>query len=267
VPSLDLGLVLFVGTLVALLALAFVPRRALVILPLAVAAYLAVASVVVSSTVAHQARNFWPYMVGDDLRWVDERADGATTYLYAADPLWNRAWYNALFNRRIDRVYSIGTERVLGPMPQRVVELAGSGRLDAPATPYAVAPWYFTLDGRRLAGQPGAELALWKVRPPLRVSTWTLGVSTTGGLGNDAQMRVFGCRGGHLAMTLNAAGPRQVTIRRNGLQWATLPLQGGQTWNGNVPAGKPDGGICLFEVSVQDGIYASRFEFVRNERG
>jgi hypothetical protein len=265
-PSLDLGLVLFVGTLVALLALAFVPRRALAILPLAVAAYLAVASVIVTRTVAHQARNFWPYMVGDDLRWVDERVDGPTAYLYAADPLWNRAWYNALFNRRIDRVYSVGTERVLGPMPQRVVELSGSGRLDAPATPYAVVPWYFTLDGRRLAEQPAAELALWKVRPPLRVSTWTLGVTPTGGLGNDAQMRVFGCHGGHLAMTLNAAGPRQVTIRRNGLQWATFALQGGQTWSGSVPAGKPDGGICLFEVSVQDGIYASRFEYVRNAR-
>ncbi|MDQ5820908.1 MAG: glycosyltransferase family 39 protein [Actinomycetota bacterium] len=264
-PSLELGLVLFAGTLVALLALAFVPRRALAILPLAVAAYLAVASVVVTRTVAHQARNFWPFMVGDDLRWVDERADGPTAFLYAADPLWNRAWYNALFNRRIDRIYSLGTERVLGPMPQRVVELSGSGRLDAPATPYVVAPWYFTLDGRRVAGQPVAELALWKVRSPLRVSTWTLGVTPAGALANEAQMRVFGCQGGRLALTLNAAGPRQVTIRRNGFQWSTFPLQGGQTWNGSVP-GKPDGGICLFEVSVQDGVYASRFEYVRNVR-
>ena len=59
----------------------------------------------------------------------------------------------------------------------------------------------------------------------------------------------------------------KVQIPPSGLAAGTAPLQGGQTWNGNVPAGKPDGGICLFEVSVQDGIYASRFEFVRNERG
>jgi len=266
-PSLDLGIVLFVGTVVALALLVLVPRRALVLLPLAVGAYLCVASVVVTRTVAHQARAFWPFMVGDDLRWVDKRVDGPTTYLYAADPLWNRAWYNALFNRRIDRVYAVGTERVLGPMPQRIVELSGSGDLHAPATPYVVAPWYFTLDGRRLAGQPAAELALWKVRPPLRVATWTLGVTPGGGLGNDGQLRVFGCHGGRLLLTLNAAGPRQITIRRNGLLWKTVPLRGGQTWNAAVPAAKPDGGICTFEVSVQNGIYASRFEYDRKSRG
>jgi hypothetical protein len=130
-----------------------------------------------------------------------------------------------------------------------------------------VAPWYFTLDGRRLSAEPVAELALWKVRPPLRVATWTLGVTPGGALANDAQLRVFGCHGGQMRLTLNAAGPREVTIRRNGVQWARLLLRGGQTWDGRVPAPTPDGGICLFEVSVQNGIYASRFEYDRKSRG
>ena len=266
-PSLDLGLVLFLAAVAAVLLLAFVPRRALAVLPLLVGAYLAVASVVVTRTVAHQARAFWPFMVGDDLRWIDRRADGPTTYLYAGDPLWNRAWYNAFWNRRIDRVYTLGTQqRIQGPMPQRTIRLPASGRIDAPATPYVVAPWYYALDGTRLKGQPQAELALWKVRPPLRVSTQTLGVLPTGALPNDAELRVFGCHGGFLRMTLSASGPRQVTIRRDELPYASVPLQGGETWNARIPAAPPEGGMCTFQVAVQDGIYASRFAFVRNAR-
>jgi Dolichyl-phosphate-mannose-protein mannosyltransferase len=265
--TISLGLVVFAGTVIALLLLAFVPRRALIVLPVVVAIYLAFSSVVVTRAVAHQASGFWPFMVGDDLRWVDRRADGPTTYLYAGDPLWNRAWYNALFNKRIDRVYTLGSARVLGPMPQRVVQLAGDGRLDAPATPYAVIPWYFTIDGDPLYGEAGAELALWKVRPPFRISTWSLGVTPTGALAHDGELRVFGCRGGRLLLTLNAAGPRQVTISRGGVIWRTFPLSGGQTWSGAVPPANSIGGICTFEVHVQDGIYASRFEFDRKSTG
>jgi hypothetical protein len=215
-PSLDLGLLLFLGALAAALLLALVPRRALLVLPLVVGVYLAIASVVVTRTVAHQARAFWPFMVGDDLRWIDERAEGPVTYLYAGDPLWNRAWYNAFWNRRIDRAYTLGTQkRILGPLPQRTIRLSASGRIDAPGTPYVVAPWYYALQGKRLKGQPQAELALWRVRPPLRVSTQTLGVLPTGALPNEAELRVFACRGGHVRITLNASGPRQVTIRRD----------------------------------------------------
>jgi hypothetical protein len=267
VPSLDLGVVLFVGALAAALLIAFVPRRALIVLPLVVGAYLAVASVVVTRTVAHQARGFWPFMVGDDLRWVDRRADGPVTYLYAGDALWNRAWYNAFWNHRIDRVYTLPTkQRIQGPMPQRVVRLPASGRIDARATPYVVAPWYYGLDGTRLKGEPKAELALWKVRTPLQVRTQTLGVLPDGALPNEAELRVYGCRGGRLRMTLNASGPRQVNIRRDELPYASFPLYGGQTWDGSVPAAKPEGGMCTFQISVQDGIFASRFDFVRNVR-
>ena len=267
-PSLDLGVLLFVGAVAAALFVAFVPRRALIVLPLVVGAYLAVASVVVTRTVAHQARAFWPFMVGDDLRWIDRRADGPVTYLYAGDPLWNRAWYNAFWNRRIDRVYTLPTkQRIQGPMPQRVVHLPSSGRIDAPAVPYVVAPWYYTLDGTRLKGEPQAELALWRVRAPLRVSTQTLGVLPTGALPNEAELRVFHCRGGRFFITLNASGPRQVTIRRDELPYASVPIQGGETWSARIPAAPPEGGMCTFQVSVQDGIYASRFDFVRNARG
>ena len=266
-PSLDLGVVLFVGTLAALLALAFVPRRHLVLLPIAVGAYLAVASVVVTKTVAHQARAFLPFMVGSDLRWVDRRVDGPTTYLYAGDKLWNRAWYNAFFNPRIDRVYTVGRDRVLGPMPQRVLQLPGNGVLDAPATPYAVVPWYFSLDGTRLTGEPAAELALWKVRPPLRVSTQTLGVLPTGALPGSAELRVFGCRGGRLWMTLNASSDRVVTIRRDDLPYRTIALKGTTTLRVSAPSAPPEGGMCTFQVDVPGGIYASRFDFVRNVRG
>ncbi|MDX6509620.1 MAG: hypothetical protein QOG81_1372, partial [Gaiellaceae bacterium] len=267
-PSLDLGVLLFVGAVAAALLVAFVPRRAVVVLPLLVGAYLAVASVVVTRTVAHQARAFWPFMVGDDLRWIDRRANGPVTYLYAGDPLWNRAWYNVFWNRRIDRVYTLPTkQRIQGPMPQRVVSLPSSGRLNAPATPYVVAPWYYTLDGTRLKGEGQAELALWKVRAPLRVSTQTLGVLPTGALPNEAELRVFDCRGGRFRITLNASGPRQVTIRRDELPYASVPIQGGETWAARIPAAPPEGGMCTFQVSVQGGIFASRFDFVRNAHG
>ncbi|MDX6492236.1 MAG: hypothetical protein QOH02_171 [Gaiellaceae bacterium] len=267
-PSLDLGVLLFVGAVASALLVAFVPRRAVVVLPLLVGAYLAVASVVVTRTVAHQARAFWPFMVGDDLRWIDRRANGPVTYLYAGDPLWNRAWYNVFWNRRIDRVYTLPTkQRIQGPMPQRVVSLPSSGRLNAPATPYVVAPWYYTLDGTRLKGEGQAELALWKVRAPLRVSTQTLGVLPTGALPNEAELRVFDCRGGRFRITLNASGPRQVTIRRDELPYASVPIQGGETWAARIPAAPPEGGMCTFQVSVQGGIFASRFDFVRNAHG
>jgi len=267
-PSLDLGLVLFVGALAAALLIAVVPRRALIVLPLVVGAYLALASVVVTRTVAHQARAFWPFMVGDDLRWVDQRADGPVTYLYAGDPLWNRAWYNVFWNRRIDRVYTLGTQkRIQGPLPQRTIHLPASGRINAPSTPYVVAPWYYTLAGTRLKGQPQAELALWKVRPPLRVSTQTLGVLPSGALPGEAELRVFGCRGGRFRLTLNSSGDRAVTIRRDDLPYGTAALRGATTWRRSIPAAPAEGGMCTLQVTVPGGIFASRFDFVRNARG
>jgi hypothetical protein len=262
-PGLDLGLALFLGAAGAVILLAVVPRRALVVLPLAVGAYMALASVTVTRTVAHQARAFWPFMVGDDLRWVDARADAPVTYLYAGDPL----WYTAFWNRRVDRVYTIGKARILGPMPQRTLRLPPSGRIAAPATPYVVAPWYYALEGRRLAGQPKAELALWKIRAPLLVSTQTLGVFPDGGLPNEAELRVYHCRGGRLRMTLNASSARTVTVRRDEFPFKEFSLEGGESWDVAIPAAPAEGGMCTFQVAVPGGIFASRFEFVRNARG
>jgi hypothetical protein len=266
-PGLDLGLALFLGALAAVLLLEIVPRRALIVLPVAVGAYMAVASVTVTRTVAHQARAFWPFMVGEDLRWVDKRAAGPVTYLYAGDQLWNRAWYNTFWNRKIDRVYTVGTQkRILGPMPQRTIGVPASGLVRAPAPRYAVIPWYWTVAGERLGGAAGAELALWKVEPPLRVLTQTEGVLPDGGLGSEAEMRALGCHGGRLLMTLNAAGDRRVEIQRNDVPYRTIRLRGQQTWSGSIPSGPPEDGMCRFTVTVKGGIFASRFDFVRNAR-
>jgi len=130
-----------------------------------------------------------------------------------------------------------------------------------------VAPWYYTLDGTRLKGQAQAELALWKVRPPLRVSTQTLGVLPSGALPGEAELRVFGCRGGRFRLTLNSSGDRAVTIRRDDLPYGTAALRGAMTWRRSIPAAPAEGGMCTLQVSVPGGIFASRFDFVRNARG
>ncbi len=69
-----------------LLLFVVVPRRALVVLPLAVLALLTASSVVASNRISGIVRREQANLVGPTPNWIDRAAHGDVTYLYDGEP-------------------------------------------------------------------------------------------------------------------------------------------------------------------------------------
>jgi len=177
-PGLDTRLVVVLGAIELLAMAAFVPRRRAWILPLAVFALLAGASISATDIVSHQARLFREVMVGPDRRWIDEHAPGPVAYVYTGELGWSGGapvWTNLFWNRRLRAVYDLGAEPAVGPLPQKKVVPDGQGRLrledgSTIDTRYVVAVGGLKLVGTVIADSRPAPLALWKIEPPLRLA-------------------------------------------------------------------------------------------------
>ena len=177
-PGLDTRLVVAIGALELLALLVFLPRRRAWVLPLVLFALFVGASISVSDVVSHQARLFRTVMVGQDRRWIDERAHAPVAYVYNGELGWSGGapvWSNVFWNRRIRSVYDLGATPAVGPLPQRRVTPGPGGRLLlADGTPidarYVVAVDGLNFVGTRLADSRPAPLVLWKITPPLRLA-------------------------------------------------------------------------------------------------
>ena len=84
-------------------------------------------------------------------------------------------WTNLFWNRRIRRVYDLGAEPAVGPLPQQRVVPDDRGRLrledgSTIGTRYVVAVGGLHLVGTAISDSRPAPLVLWKVTPPLRLA-------------------------------------------------------------------------------------------------
>lgn len=185
---------MLVGGAVAALAFALLPRKlAGVVLPAALALFLALASYSVQGSIRDHSRATLGLTYPSEPSWIDERIgeDAEAAYLYGVTgDLVGEAqilWQTEFWNRSVGTVYRLGP-----PEPAALPESAATfdtatGRIsEARSTPYAVAPNTVQLDGRLLA-QAG-RLSLYRVDPPMRLATLLGGLYGDGWMASDAAL-------------------------------------------------------------------------------
>lgn len=274
-PDLDVTVVVLVAAVELLALLALVPKRARWLLPATVIAVLAGAAIAVTTEVADEARGFREVMIGPDLRWVDRSAGGPVSYVFAGEQPWSAGgpvWVHLFWNRRIDRVYQLFGARIAGPAPPAEVRPTADGRLldksgRAATGPYALASTRLAFVGERLAVSP-AQLALWRVEPPLRLSTRHTGIDPAGGVGPNATVIAYDCRTGELRLTLRSQAEQTVRLTLDGRVVQTVELPFGEPWTGAIqvpqrPASAP-ARVCRFGLrGASRPLTVEQVEFVR----
>jgi len=270
-PSIPIRPVVVAGAAAAVVLVAFVPRRWIFVLPLTVVLFLCGTSYNASRFVAHQAIGLRPLMVGTNLRWIDRAAYAPAAHLYTGEYLWNAVWYNAFWNRSVDRVYFLGTQNVLGPIPQTRVFFGPEGKLvDArgqPVSPiFVVASSSVEVDGQRVASAQAAGLTLWHVNPPLRLKWAATGFSPYADVLGAATIHPFECGNKVLRLNLVAPGPRTLLLQLNGRTLRTVHLRAGEIWAGEIP-GPARAGACTFRFAALGGFHVNSLNVVPRRAG
>jgi hypothetical protein len=267
-PDANLDLLVGTGAALAAFALAFLPRRLLWTLPLALGLAFAAASVSASRVVAARATLGQPGSVGANPTWVDDAGAGGAAYLYTGDVFWTSVWETVFWNRRVRHVYDLLEAQVPGPLPQPSLGPYEDGRLvDKTGAEvrisHVVASDSLRFVGRRVANA-GNSISLWSVEPPLRLAQWTQNVRFDRTIDGQARVIVYACRGGRLEVRLRAAAPRSVELRRNDRTFLRDTLAAGDTLRVDVPAAPADPlgtKLCSFDVLTDGPILAARLAF------
>ena len=218
---------LWLGAAAAGAAFLFLPRRLAPLIPLGIAAFLAIGSYPVYGAVRDYSRNLQAYAGGGDLDWIDSRigTHADAPYLFDASKVPGYddmiLWQTEFWNR------SLGEAVALGP-PVRDTLREESGSVD-PVTgeihadgvegaKYAVASTGLALAGEALAQR--SLLTLYRVDQPLRVASAVEGVYGDGWMGDRAAYNVYERRHGptvKVALSRAAWGgediPGRVTVK------------------------------------------------------
>jgi hypothetical protein len=274
-PELDVRVVVLVAVLELLALAVLVPWRFRWLMPAAVGALLAAASIPTTIEVTREARGFRTAIVGSDPRWIDHVADGPVAYVFGGEQPWSLGapvWGHMFWNRRVDRLYQLFAAKIVGPAPGANVRPAADGRLllhdgRVAKGAFAVASTRMTLVGQRLAATP-AQLALWRVDPPLRLSTRTTGIDATGVVSAQATLIIYDCRGGELALTLRSPAEQEIELLVGETVARRVTLEVGRPWSGTIPvapAPSPEPRTCRFGIrGVDRPLRAERLDFVRS---
>jgi hypothetical protein len=187
----DLRVVIGLGAVVAGLLFASLPRSwARVVIPVALALFL----VVSTRAVYHQltfisAASRHAGGLSGDPSWIDHTIgkNGRAEFLYTTDIDQDQhiLWSSEFWNRSLRRVYGVTSQdpsipdvtAPLDPANGRVVAQLPAGDPDL-SPKYVVADSRLDVDGTQIAH--GGVLALYRVKPPLRISSITIGVQPDG---------------------------------------------------------------------------------------
>jgi hypothetical protein len=267
-PGLNVRLVVLVAAAVAAAAFAFVPRRLAWLVPAALVAVFAGASVNVSRVVAAEATLVQPGTVGAHPRWIDEHVPGPVAYLYTGDVYWNSVWENLFWNRRLDRVYDLLLAAVPGGIPQDSLGPYGDGRLvdkfgHGPDVRYVVASDSLLFAGRRIA-DAGNGISLWQVDRPWRLRQWTQNVRFDGTVERHAKLVVYACRGGTFRLSLRVRRPTGIRLFRNErpVRFFAFTLGDTTTIRLAAKAPKPLGkNLCTLDLFTRKPVQVERFDF------
>jgi hypothetical protein len=294
-PHVDARPLLIDAALAALCVLCLAPRRRIWTIPAALLLVFVGLSIAASATVVSEARAVKTKLVGSSNRdWIDDRAGGSVAYVYAGEAYWNAIYESRFWSPRIDRVYSLPGPAVPGPLPTAPVGPYTDGRIvfasgrPAPAR-FVVASDTVAFFGNELVHMRRSNLGLWSIRPPLRLSTWLIGMgffTTSGGpTGNleavgdiaaQAHLVVYACSGGLLKLSLEANTTTRVKILRDGRRIRSVVLVRGGGWSDDLElrtgsrAGRAEARRqgqrlpqCSFDIMTSGLVHVPRFELVR----
>ena len=278
IPLYELGtrgvpVALALGTVAGLLlAILLLVRRLPWLLPVSTLVVLAAAAVVASNVAADSASRYATGMVGTHKRWIDEVATGPVTFLYGSELRWSAGgpvWANTFWNRRVERAYTLFGTPIAGLPGTGAARVGADGvvsELDAAEVGARLA---VASDPLALAGTPVAHstagFTLWRIEPPLRLTTRVEGKSAAGVLASRVRLTAYACKRGSLALTLTSPDERAITLTRDGSVFRIVTLSAAQPWSGDVPASPPRarrGEACTFGLTGTRGVQASRFAFV-----
>ena len=249
--SIDAASLVTVASLALLLVFALVPRRAALVLPLAVLVLLVATSVSASAMIESRSRADQAELVGAPRDWIDRAARGPVTYLYDGEPAWNSVWQQRFWNHRIAHVLSLSPARVPGPMPQVRRPLTADGRL-ATNDPYIVAADRFAFVGTAVAhharGPDLEALTLWRLSGHPTLAMITTGVLPNGDMVVPGRILVYDCAGGTLHLTLIPKATKVVTISLDGRVVRRQHIAGRLSWTGSIPVPGDHRGVCRFRI-------------------
>jgi hypothetical protein len=248
----DAEVALIVVCVALLLAFALLPRRYLVLLPLALVAGFGAISIEASNRIAFEADFLAGQTSGPYHRWIDERASGPVSYLYIGEPNWPAAWESFFWNRRVEHVYDLLTARIPGGLPQDSVGPLEDGRLvlvdGSPAQGEYVVSQYPVAFRGHVVGSAGEGFQLWRLDPPFRISVWIQRVA------GHVRVLAYACRPGSLRLQVVGAPRSPIDLRRNDRPYRHAVIPGSGTWTGSIPAAPPrpvGTRLCTFDVSTQ----------------
>jgi hypothetical protein len=235
-----------------------VPRRLAWILAVAVAGLLAGSSVIVSRVIEFQARAYKTITVGSNTRWIDGSTAEPVAFLYAGERGWSGGgpvWLNLFWNSRIERVYALWGQQIVGPVPVTPTRVEDDGRLvrsDGRSMDdryvATASPW--TVRGQLIASSD-AGYRLWQAADgPLRFSTRVSGARLGDfALGRRARLTVYDCTGGTAVVALYGFRQARVQIENTAQPTRSVQLRPGRTWTGRVRLTPvPQRRICQFDV-------------------
>ena len=254
------------------------PRRLLPVGLAALAAGLAVLSVMANQEIARTSRGEQRAAIGDgDARWVDATGERDVTLLDIGDRpspavarmlFWNRAI--------VDGFRFQGVPAALPPLEPVVTVGDDGSRLDSPGAyvtrPAVVAPSTLTFAGRPLAQLPAGSsatygLTLWRVDGPLRVMTaLASGFLPNGDFIDRARVIVYGCRVGRLEITLLGKSGSPIYSYVNGAARRTfdLPSQAAVTEIIPSPVFVDGSKPCTYDFETTGLVGSTRVAYVRN---
>jgi hypothetical protein len=110
-------------------------------------------------------------------------------------------------------------------------------------------------------------MAVWRVEPPLRLSSRIVGLKPNGDLygAETARIRVFACGPGRLELTLLGKEGRPTRVVLDGEVVAERAIPPGDVWRPSIPAPRSADGSrhCDYLLETDGLIGSTRIEFVR----
>jgi hypothetical protein len=261
------AVVIAFGVALTLLLFLFTPRRLVLVMPALALVVLAGSSVSADSLIADKVRFDQAAMVGTPRDWIDRSVSAPVAYVYAGDTAnVNIVWQQRFWNDRIDDVLAIPPYAVTGPIESRQEAPQADGQLLL-SERYVVANDDLTFVGKPVAqhdrGPDYPGLTLWRLDGPPRIDTARTGFKPNGDMYGRAQVVAWGCRGGHLQLTLIPKATNDVTVTLDGSPALKAHIAGLEYWNGTVSVPDDHRGPCVFLISGGQLLGSTRVVFER----
>jgi hypothetical protein len=213
VPPADLRWAVL-GASAAAVCLLAVRGRAVIVLPLVVAAYLVVSTADVANSAqgvrANSIGSLWAGIKVPHRDWIDRavghHADVSVLVSQQVPP--GAVWENEFFSRSVRTVFTVGGA-IPGDLAETPLHEVAKGRLaDAGgrvvAARYALAATTSDVEGRIVASDPKEGLSLVRVDGPLVLQTHVAGLYADDWGGRRVTYTRYDCTGGRLAVVLQS---------------------------------------------------------------